>query len=54
MMQEKKAQTALEMLILLAGAILVAAGIGIYLKSIPPKIENVLNSKKTEVINELG
>lgn len=49
--KEEKAQGALEYLILLAGAVFVAAVVGLYLKSIPGEIEPRLNNARTHVIN---
>ncbi|MBN1941272.1 MAG: class III signal peptide-containing protein, partial [Candidatus Diapherotrites archaeon] len=36
---EKKAQTSLEYLLLIAGVIVVATIVGLYLKSIPPSVQ---------------
>ena len=48
--KEEKAQGALEYLILLAGAIFVAAAVGLYLKSIPSEIEPKFNEARTNAI----
>jgi uncharacterized protein (UPF0333 family) len=47
---EEKAQGALEYLILLAGAIFVAAAVGLYLKSIPGEIEPKFDEARTDVM----
>ncbi len=49
--KEENAQGSLEYLILLAGAIFVAAAVGLYLKSIPGEIEPTFNEARTNVIN---
>jgi uncharacterized protein (UPF0333 family) len=49
--KEEKAQGALEYLIIIAGAIFVAAAVGLYLKSIPGQTENRLNEETLHVIH---
>ena len=46
-------QTALEYLLMLAGAISVAVGVGLWLKSIPAVIGVELNEAKSETINNI-
>lgn len=48
---EEKAQGALEYLIILAGAVLVAIAVGWYLKSIPVQTENRFNQQTNAVVH---
>ena len=52
---DEKAQTALEMLLLLAAAVFMAALVGIYLKNLPQNIvSNTVPTETNQVINQLG
>ena len=47
--EEEKAQTGTEYIIMLAGAILVAIVVGLFLKSIPPQAQNQINEATNAV-----
>jgi uncharacterized protein (UPF0333 family) len=49
--KEIKAQTALETILVLAAAVLIAVVVGMYIKSIPRKLHNVTVNKTNEVIH---
>tara|TARA_Y100000310_G_C20637292_1_gene791880 strand:+ start:1691 stop:1855 length:165 start_codon:yes stop_codon:yes gene_type:complete len=49
--QEEKAQGSLEYLLIIAGAIFVAAVVGLFLKSIPGQTENRLNQETQQVLH---
>jgi len=51
MLKEEKAQGALEYLLMIAGAIVVAIVVGLYLKGIPGQAENAFNQGREHVIH---
>ena len=54
-LSEEKAQTSLEMLLLLAAAVFMASLVGIYLKNLPQNlVSNTVPTETNQVINQLG
>ncbi len=49
--EEKKAQTSIEYLLILAAAVVLAVVVGLYLKSIPPRIHDEAGGKTENIIN---
>jgi uncharacterized protein (UPF0333 family) len=53
--QEVRAQNALEVLLMLAAAVVIAAVVGLYLKSLPTgTVETKLNTITNQVLENLG
>lgn len=52
--KEEKGQSSLEVLLLIAGAILIASIIGVYLKSLQGQIQPILNNQTGQVIHQIN
>jgi uncharacterized protein (UPF0333 family) len=50
---EEKGQTALETLLIIAAAVILAAVVGLYLKSLPPRIEHKAKNQTNQIINNI-
>lgn len=48
---ENKAQTSLEALLIIAGAIVIAAAVGLYMKSIPSAVEQQVIDKQDDIVS---
>ena len=49
---EQKAQTAVETMLMIAAAVIIAVAVGLYLKSIPPAVEHKVNEQRHSILNE--
>lgn len=51
---DQKAQSAVETMLMIAAAVIIAVVVGLYLKSIPTSIENTVNNQSANILNQFG
>jgi Flp pilus assembly pilin Flp len=49
--KDHKGQTAVETMLMIAAAVVIAVAVGLYLKSIPPTIENTITHQREDILN---
>lgn len=50
--KDSKAQAAVETMLMIAAAVVIAVAVGLFLKSIPPSIENTVNNSRENILNQ--
>ena len=49
---DQTAQSAVETMLMIAAAVVIAVAVGLYLKSIPQTLQNTVNNQRENILNE--